>query len=285
MTQRSNPNVGTEGAARLHLAAITAVIAALAFLVLFQAGKVSPFREVIPFGEDPYDAIGSIAVQLALFCALLSYARADRVRRSPQELPKAPLAIRGIDIVIACIFTTLMADTIAEASHQAVSGTWESALLLGLVALGLLAIMCAVLAQRAAASFSFVTPPSDLTPADAIDDLWVLVQLPLRPVSRLAPSSFGDWLEEFTSDRFFAPFPWLNPRSHPWRFATFAGLAAGALLLAFQFREGLPPSFASGLAVASIFFFVELAASLTGFALLGGFLGLRPAKSRNRPSA
>lgn len=42
-------------------------------------------------------------------------------------------------------------------------------------------------------------------------------------------------------------------------------------------QEGLPPSLGIGLLVAGIFISVELAATLVGFAIFGGYLGLRPA--------
>jgi hypothetical protein len=41
-------------------------------------------------------------------------------------------------------------------------------------------------------------------------------------------------------------------------------------------QEGLPPSLKIGLLVAGIFISAELAATLLGFAILGGYLGLRP---------
>jgi hypothetical protein len=43
----------------------------------------------------------------------------------------------------------------------------------------------------------------------------------------------------------------------------------GILLVIAQLQEGLPPSFAIGLLVMSIFISVELVATLLGFAILG----------------
>jgi hypothetical protein len=68
---------------RLHR--VTALItgAALAFALFFQIAKGGPFRVVNPFGEDPYDAVGSFAVQGTLLIGALTYARALRLRMEP----------------------------------------------------------------------------------------------------------------------------------------------------------------------------------------------------------
>ena len=72
-------------------------------------------------------------------------------------------------------------------------------------------------------------------------------------------------------------WPWIGPRAHPWRFCASVGLALGIALAAVHgLEEG--PAFNLPLSVLAgiIFIVVEVAAVLTGFLLLGGFLGLRP---------
>jgi len=69
---------------------------------------------------------------------------------------------------------------------------------------------------------------------------------------------------------------WLNPRQHPWRFTGTVGLLVGVLLVLAQLQEGLPPNLGIGLLVAGIFISVEFSATLVGFAVFGGYLGLRP---------
>jgi len=54
------------------------------------------------------------------------------------------------------------------------------------------------------------------------------------------------------------------------------GLVLGFLLVLAQLQEGPPPSLAAVLLIMVILISVELAATLLGFALLGGYLGLRP---------
>lgn len=120
-------------------------------------------------------------------------------------------------------------------------------------------------------------PPPNLTPADAIDDLWSLVRVPVEKANSVFPPSIVQWVKRFNSELLFARLPWLNPRLHPWRFTAAIGLLVGVLLVIAKLQEGLPPNLAIGLLVAGIFISVELGATLMGFAIFGGYLGLRPA--------
>ena len=94
--------------------------------------------------------------------------------------------------------------------------------------------------------------------------------------SAIFPTSVVDWVKRFNSDRLFARVQWLNPRKHPWRFTGAVGLLVGVLLVVAQLQEGLPPSLSIGLLLIGIFISVEFVAVLAGFAIFGGYLGLRP---------
>jgi hypothetical protein len=83
-------------------------------------------------------------------------------------------------------------------------------------------------------------------------------------------------MASFNSDRLFARLQWINPRPHPWPFACALGLLVGAGLVLALLQEGLPPSLRAGLMVMGVFISAELAATLLGFAIFGGYLGLRP---------
>ena len=65
---------------RVHRVTALITLAALIFYLFFQINKGKPFRDINPFGEDPYDAVGSLAVQGALLIGILTYARALRLR-------------------------------------------------------------------------------------------------------------------------------------------------------------------------------------------------------------
>jgi hypothetical protein len=73
----------------------------------------------------------------------------------------------------------------------------------------------------------------------------------------------------------------LNPRTHSWRFACALGLLGGVALAVAQLREGLPPNPVIGLLVTGIFVGAELIGTILGFAILGGYLGLRPSRAGN----
>jgi hypothetical protein len=120
------------------------------------------------------------------------------------------------------------------------------------------------------------SPPPNLTPADAIDDLWSLVRVPVVRGGAIFPPPMVEWVKGFNCDRLFARLQWLDPRKHPWRFTGAVGLMVGVLLILAQFQEGLPPSRGIGLLVMGIFIAVEFVAILAGFTIFGGYLGLRP---------
>jgi hypothetical protein len=270
-------------ARRVHR--ITAAITALAvvFCLFFQVNKGGPFRAINPFGNDPYDAIGSFAIQIALLVGLLTYARGLRLReeRVTQEA-KARLILRGNLLVLAAVLVTLFADIIAMALQPPPPSFWVAVLTTELGIMALLALGCAVGLAVVFRGVRTIPPPRDLTPADAMDDLWALARI---PVARLGqgrttpplPDALVRWSARFNSDRLFAWTPWLDPRRHPWRFASVLGLLIGVLLVLAQLQEGLPPNLKTGLLVAAIFIGTEFVAVLVGFALLGGYLGLRPA--------
>jgi hypothetical protein len=258
---------------------VTALItlAAILFALFFQINKGRPFRDTNPFGQDPYDAVGSFAFQGALLIGLLTYARALRLRYSAAQMPKTRLILRGNSLVLFAILVTLIADAIAEIVVPFPPSSWGKILLGELVFMFLLVAICVVALAITFGHIQTVTPPADLTPADGIDDLWTLVRVPITRLGAVLPRALADWVERFECDRLFGRIPWLAPRVHPWRFACTLGLVVGAGLVAAQLQEGLPPSLATGLIVAGIFVSAEMGATLIGFALLGGYLGLRPA--------
>jgi hypothetical protein len=149
-------------------------------------------------------------------------------------------------------------------------------LVVQLVALSLLAILVAAALAVAIPTIPSSPPPRDLTPADALDDLWALVRVPLDRACRILPGRVVDGVDRLTSDSLFSRSPWIDPRRHPWRFACLCGFAAGLALVAAQLQEGLPPSLGIGLIVAGIYISGELLATVVGFAVLGGYLGIRP---------
>jgi hypothetical protein len=88
----------------------------LAFLLHFQLAKHwKPWSTVNPFSEDPYDAVGSFAVQLVLFMMLVSLVRA--FRPSSDEAPPVASFTRGALMASAAVGFTCLADLVAMARH------------------------------------------------------------------------------------------------------------------------------------------------------------------------
>jgi hypothetical protein len=84
----------------------------------FMFAKHDPaLRDVIPFGDDPYDAVGSFGVMVGMLIALLSLVRAFRpYREEPSTMQRAYL-VRSQEAVVLAVFMTLASDLVAMARH------------------------------------------------------------------------------------------------------------------------------------------------------------------------
>jgi hypothetical protein len=92
---------------------------AVLFYLFFQVSKQQPdLAQVNAFANDPYDAVGSFAVQFALFVSVVSIIRALR-RYSPSVAlePQQRLLARGLVLTYLAVAITLVADVIAMVRH------------------------------------------------------------------------------------------------------------------------------------------------------------------------
>jgi hypothetical protein len=91
----------------------------------FMFAKHDPaLRNVIPFGDDPYDAVGSFGVIVVMLIALLSLVRAFRpYREYPSAIQLLHLA-RAQHAVVLIVFIVLASDGVAMVRHPA---TWSEA--------------------------------------------------------------------------------------------------------------------------------------------------------------
>jgi hypothetical protein len=281
MDDRNGALVNNEAIRRVHRVTALITLAGVIFYLFFQLNKGGPFRDINPFGEDPYDAIGSFAFQAALLIGILTYARALRLKSEPAQVIKMRLILRGNGLVLFAIGITLVADAVAEIVRPLPPSYWGNVLLIELGLMILLTVVCIIALAVVFGRIQPVAPPRNLTPVDGIDDLWTLVRFPVIRFSTALPRAFVEWVKRFNSDWLFSRVPWLNPRLHPWRFACAVGLLTGVGLAVAQLQEGFPPSLLIGLVVAGIFISGEFLATLVGFAILGGYLGLRPGFKQN----
>jgi hypothetical protein len=267
----------TQTVKSIHRVTALILLSAVLFTVFVQVNKGAAFVDANPFANDPYDAIGSFATQIAMLVGFLSYARVLRWRENASQKGKARLILHGDILVLASMLITLCSDAIAEIIVPVPDSEWVILIRLELVFLFLLTILCGVSLWLVFHSLQTPSPPTNLTPADAIDDLWSLVRIPALKSHKHLPPRWVDWIAHINSDRLFKRAALIDPRHHPWRFTSLVALLLGFFLMLAQFKEGLPPSLQIGLLTAAIFIAIEFSAILLGFAILGGYIGLRPA--------
>jgi hypothetical protein len=110
----------------------------------FMFAKHDPaLRDIIPFGNDPYDAVGSVGVIVGLLIPLVSLVRAFRpYRQHPPSTTQRVYLVRTQTAVVLAVFITLAADVIAMVRHPSmwVGAAARSTLI---VLLGSLAITAA----------------------------------------------------------------------------------------------------------------------------------------------
>lgn len=117
------------------------------FIVSFFISKRNPiFSSFNPFGDDPYDAVGSFSIQLSFFTALLCLVRAFRPynQRTFQSNQKI-LLIRGLIISILSVLITSFTDLLAMIRYHSIwiqlpEGQLLAFLVIGIVVLSILAI-------------------------------------------------------------------------------------------------------------------------------------------------
>jgi len=269
-----------EVAAYLQRAALLTFTASLIFWAFFQISKSPNFLAVNPFANDPVDAIGSIAVQVALAVSILTLARAAQVSHAPTALTyKNRLIVRGNSVALLAIGVTLVADTLMELQYAAWdTSIWGRLLVVGLGAVAFIAWAAGLVTAAAARRLS-ATPTSEGSPigeagslGEALGDLWALVRKILAWYGHSFPwlSRPLHWIDNLGNRLFewMMNWPWIGPRSHPWRFCASVALALGvALATVHGLEEGPSFNLTMTVLVWSIFIVVELAAGLLGFLL------------------
>lgn len=106
-------------------AAVVLVLAVLFHWLFMFTKHDAALSKIIPFGDDPYDAVGTFAVVIGILIALLSLARAFRPYR-----PHAPpiehrvYLVRAQTAVVLAVLITLVSDAVAMTRHPT---TWTAA--------------------------------------------------------------------------------------------------------------------------------------------------------------
>src|SRR5512143_3202897 len=118
----------------IKLNSLLVLVLAIAFFIFFDRTKHLPaLADILPFGEDPYDAVGSFGIQLAFFAALLAMLRASRPYEGKRGQNQVGLLLRTQVVSVLAVAVTLAADLVAMLRYRS---TWLDAasLLISLMA-------------------------------------------------------------------------------------------------------------------------------------------------------
>ena len=286
---------------RLKLVALADSGLAAAFYLFFMFTKHNlQLRTIIPFGDDPYDAVGSFSMIFSIILAGLGLLRAFRPygKRRPSALTRRFLARTEAAVPVG-ILMTLLVDAMAMARHLSQwagkSGTVELvALWVGMAAISFLVLFMVPksaeenrstnVAHRARRAFLLVLTSMlvlALFPESLIQSIsfhlltiafsFVLIAaLQQAGVVALIPLPASADEKDLASES-LSPRAWM-----PWIGAACAGAAIGAFAFAAEVLNedaGKLPSIRM-LLVSSIFVGSGMAAMLVGFGFFKKPLGL-----------
>lgn len=113
-------------------------LAVLFIIFFFLTKQNSVFSILNPFTDDPYDAVGSFAIQLSFFTAIISLLRAFRpYNKGISQANQKVLLIRGLIISVLSVFITLITDIIAMLRYYSTWINLTGGQLLGLIVAGM----------------------------------------------------------------------------------------------------------------------------------------------------
>jgi hypothetical protein len=273
---------------------------AILFWWSFMFAKHDPrLRGIIPFGDDPYDAVGSFGAIVGMLIALLSLVRAFRpYRKQPPTHAQRLYLVRSQEAVVLTVLVTLLADAIAMARHpslwaNAVSSRELIILLCGLAVIALavhllirnsLALVAdsrstawgRVVLSALSVTFVLAVYPEQLIQRTSTHLLTVVVGAlvlfaPMRvQLVSLVPHERDEESTVATPPGTKALTSW-----HRWGIVVVVGIAIGGLAFLGELSEGsgaMPLTHL--LFVASVFVGLGLAGLLIAYAFLGPALGL-----------
>ncbi len=141
-----------------HVKFLTGLVCvqALVFVAFFNAAKHNPFlASVAVFTEDPYDAVGSFGIQLAIFSTLLTLVRILRPYPQGITVNRLVVILRGNALTWLAAAVTLGADGIAMLRRIPVwAGSSQGGLLLSFAGgLGLFTLLLGWLVRQSIRSF------------------------------------------------------------------------------------------------------------------------------------
>lgn len=115
------------------LVTFAGLFVAAGFAIFFFAAKHQPWlASVAPFAEDPYDSVGSFAVQLAGVAASIAVLRVLAWSSGAPRIPlnSSSLCLRAVIITLLAVFITAVADFVALLRYP--NSWWHSSIGKGL---------------------------------------------------------------------------------------------------------------------------------------------------------
>lgn len=275
-------------------------LAALFYWAFMFAKHDLSLRDVIPFGVDPYDAVGSFGCVVGMLVASVSLVRAFRpYRKEPPSVAERIHLVRSQLAVVLTVLGTLVADAIAMARHplQWINSASRNELIALLGGLAIVAIIVQLLIHASQQNLPKTgsTPWKRVTIAILLPTL-ILVFFPEQLINNsLLLHLLTVILAAFL---LFAPMRLLLPALVPykleeakiaatrarcrfakgglwWGTALLLGVVIGAFALLGEMSEGSLPV-GRAMLVASVFIGLGIAGILTACACLGKPLGLEP---------
>ncbi|GAB2551057.1 hypothetical protein [Rhodanobacter koreensis] len=272
------------------------VVTALAMVswCAFMFAKHDPdLRPIIPFGDDPYDAVSSFAVLGGALLAAVSLFRAFRPRRTTASAAVELYLLRSEAAIVLTVYVMVASDAIAMARHPSAwlgvaAGNELVALIIGMTVL--------------ATGTLFLIKRSSRNPRAAAPPLWGKAAL-VTSACTLALSFYPEGLISaflphlltivFGDVILFAPISFFLPAILPgkgsvasadapdrgpvgwvrWGFALLVGIGLGFVILAGEMSEGGPPA-GRLLLVAAVYLGLTVVAILIAYAFMAKPIGL-----------
>ena len=290
----------TEVFQRVSHASLLTLGAAVAFGLFFElTTQVLTIRQASPFAGDPFDAIGTLTIQIVCAVGMLTFVRSVVLHaRGNDSWWRQVLILRGSLVTLTAIVATLIADSIAEFQSSSWGlSAWGTLLVVGLAlvtGVTLVAMWTFIQALRSIHGLPlrsaevFPTSEGKTSLTSTLDDLWSFAQLVgmslLHVLPWLVPAVQGiGSLGQKTGLMAMMSTFWHFIRKHPWGLCFLVALVVGAAMaLGHYMTEGAAAIMSTTILVGLFFFGTEVIAIVLGFLLLGGFLGLRPPLKRRR---
>ncbi len=231
----------------LIMLTLFAFFMAIAFHLFFQASKHIPFlSSVTPFLEDPYDAVGSFGIQIAVSIGLLNLIRIYLIIKSEAK-ERYLFVLKGNLFLAWTIIFTIVVDIIAIIKAGIHTPSNNSEIVLYSLML-ILIIAGVIILLKSYGSKKYFTKQYQES-AKNRNELDLLFK--------------WKYLNQ------------INPQIHPIRFSLLISITIGLLISLTQLiGERPPPNFKLAILVFFVFLTIESAGVFMGLLIFGKYLGI-----------